>query len=601
MALVALILSAYSFALQDHFKTMDDVGSIIQNEWIKDATYLGDIFKSSYFGRNSYYRPLVSVSYMLEYHFFGLDAFYYYLDNIFIHIASCVILFFVIRRLFRRQMLAFGVALLFAIHPVQWEAITNISGRAILLCGFFIIKSFHFFVISEKKPRSYFTAIIFFCTALLSKESAAMFPLILLSYQFFVREELSLKKKILPLIPFFAMDLIYVIIRRLLGITHFFYWNSPQESLLGFLTFLRSLITHLRLLVFPVDLQFDRSRDLFMSFLNGEVLLTLTVFILAMAAIFKLRKRIPPLALFFLSWFLIEFIPVCQLIFSIGVQPGRISTAEHFLYVASIGIFVLMALLWEKIERVNENKKFVSPKLLKWVVAAFYLFLFITTIQQNIYASNEIAMFERSLQLSPQNARIRNSLAFSYAKLGDFAEAEKHFRATLSVVPNDGWAIIGLGKSLVDQGKFWEGIQVYERINNAGGLGHVHEGNLKAAYRLLLQEYEAMLQQGRDDYLIYYSLGIIYSKLDRIQEAAAAYQKSIERKPDFKNSVFNLASLLEATGDLKKAVIYYEKVLALDKETDDRDVYVCRRLAAIYAGLGNQRKAEAYSREAGAE
>jgi len=340
----------------------------------------------------------------------------------------------------------------------------------------------------------------------------------------------------------------------------------------------------------PTDLQFDRSVALYESFLEPGLICTVLFFALFAAFVYKLRKQISPIILFFLSWIFIELIPVCQILFSIGVQPGRISTAEHFIYLSCVGIFFLVVCLFDQLHRCNKRKKIVSNKIFNILVALLLAFYFLMTVGQNIYSSNEIAMLERSLDHSPTNVRVRNSLAFVYARLNKFKEAEKHFRKTLSVLPEDGWALIGLGKSLCDQGKFWEGIRVYERIKDAGGLSHVHKDNLKATYALLKNKYEAMLKEGRRDYKLHYSLGVVYSKTGEIEQSIEQYKLSIKQNPRFKNSLFNLGSLLEATGDLKEAAKVFEDMVALGSPKDDMDENVYIRLSRIYAALGDEEK-----------
>ena len=63
----SLTFSAYSFALQGWFKTMDDEMSIVKNENIKSLANIPKIFNSSFFGDDrTYHRPLISLSFMLE-------------------------------------------------------------------------------------------------------------------------------------------------------------------------------------------------------------------------------------------------------------------------------------------------------------------------------------------------------------------------------------------------------------------------------------------------------------------------------------------------------------------------------------------------------
>jgi len=100
LIIVVLGFTAYSFVLEAPFKTLDDNISIVYNSDIQDLSNVKKIFTSSFFGDNHYYRPLVSFSYMLEYHFFGLNSFYYNLTNVIFHLAIAVSVFFLVLLLF---------------------------------------------------------------------------------------------------------------------------------------------------------------------------------------------------------------------------------------------------------------------------------------------------------------------------------------------------------------------------------------------------------------------------------------------------------------------------------------------------------------------
>jgi len=136
---------AHSCMLTGTFKTLDDDISIINNEDIKDFANTGKIFTSSYFGGKHYYRPLVALSYMIEYHFVGLRSFYYNLTNLTFHLSIAVTVFFLIVLILKDRSIAFFTSLLFAIHPIQWEAVSNISGRAVILSTFLTMNAFFFY------------------------------------------------------------------------------------------------------------------------------------------------------------------------------------------------------------------------------------------------------------------------------------------------------------------------------------------------------------------------------------------------------------------------------------------------------------------------
>jgi len=184
-----LALIAHGASITDTFKILDNDISIVENELIKSFTHLKAIFVSSYFDGGQFYRPLVALSHMVEYQLFGLEASFYHLTNIFLHGTSAVLVFFIMNFLLKKRSLALLTGILFAIHPIHWEAVANIPGRSILLCAVFYLFSFYSFcryVSNDRSVRWYELSLISFSAALLSKESAVMLPAVLLFYVWFL-------------------------------------------------------------------------------------------------------------------------------------------------------------------------------------------------------------------------------------------------------------------------------------------------------------------------------------------------------------------------------------------------------------------------------
>jgi len=292
---------AYSVMLTSDFKMLDDQISIVENQDLRAFNNIPNLFFQSFFKENKYYRPLVALSFLLEYQAFKLNPYFYYLTNLILHLFNAVLVYFLLKQLLGQEtkQLAFYISLLFVVHPIHWEAVTNIPGRSILLCALFYLGSFFHFVLSRGKPDSircqwhYLWSVFFFVLAILSKESAIMLPILLGCYLWLGESSsrgFSLAKGKL-LIPFVLWGLFIILLRRYLDVTALSLWTSPGDALLGFVSFLRSVLTHLRLLVFPVGLYYDRTQILFTKFSNPEALLTIVIFIFAILFLCKLNKR----------------------------------------------------------------------------------------------------------------------------------------------------------------------------------------------------------------------------------------------------------------------------------------------------------------------
>jgi len=107
--LIILLLgcTAYSFMLQGSFKTLDDYSVIVYNDNIKSFENIDKIFTSSYFGVNAYYRPVVFLSYLLEYHFYEYNVFYYYLTHLILHMGIAGLVFFFLKLFFKENTIPF--------------------------------------------------------------------------------------------------------------------------------------------------------------------------------------------------------------------------------------------------------------------------------------------------------------------------------------------------------------------------------------------------------------------------------------------------------------------------------------------------------------
>lgn len=473
-------LTAYSFMLGSSFKFLDDQISIVHNATIHDSRHIKELFTQGYFNDHSYYRPLVNLSFMGEYQAFGLRAFFFNFDNLLLHILNAFLVWTLVSLITANTTLGFWAGILFVIHPIQVEAVANISGRAILLSAAFVLTSFIFFLLYERGDRAGFLvgSLLSFAFSLLCKESSAVLPAVIFLYLWLNR------KPVARLWPFVVVIFFYLILRFCLGMTQTFSWNNATQYILGFVTFLRSIMTDLRLFVLPVDLHFDRSQPMFLSLTDPAFLTTIFVWTVLIVWLWQGRRQVKTFVWFCLFWFFLELLPVSQIVTSIGVAPGIISTADHFLYLASIPVFILLAQATRLVGALNQQKQWVRQDILKVAIGGVLFFFFLMNIEQNIYASNELVMMERSLRLQPSNARLHSSIGLIYALSDQFSKAQEHFQKAVELDPSNARYRISLGKSICDQGRYQECLNIYNQIKDAGGFDQLLYDNRQAALRL---------------------------------------------------------------------------------------------------------------------
>ncbi|MFN3966660.1 MAG: hypothetical protein ACK4JE_03055, partial [Endomicrobiia bacterium] len=130
----------YWGALKNPF-IWDDEETVVSNQFIRKWSNLPKIFTYSLFGEKfsgaSFYRPIQTASYFIDYAFWKLNPAGYHLTNLLIHILNTFLVFLIFRKLpvlneFKITK-AFFISLIFLIHPVQTESVVYVSGRGDLL------------------------------------------------------------------------------------------------------------------------------------------------------------------------------------------------------------------------------------------------------------------------------------------------------------------------------------------------------------------------------------------------------------------------------------------------------------------------------------
>ena len=185
-ALVVLVVVSYLPALNCGYVWDDDL-LLTANPNVRTLEGVGRTW--AYPHANTDYYPLTHTSFWVEYHLWRLAPLGYHLDNILLHAANAVLVWLILRRLAIPG--AWAAAAIFALHPVQVEAVAWISERKSVLGGFFCLLSVWLFVrvtlagedLSTRRRRLlYGLSLVCFALALLARPvvmaAAAVLPLL---------------------------------------------------------------------------------------------------------------------------------------------------------------------------------------------------------------------------------------------------------------------------------------------------------------------------------------------------------------------------------------------------------------------------------------
>lgn len=209
----------------------DDRPLIVENEYVHAwrwffrgfGTHLWDVSRvADATEPRRYYRPLVTVSYLVTWMLVGARPWVFHLTNVMIHAGTACLATRAALRWTRSAFCAVAIGLVFALHPSRTENVTWISGRTDLLMMLFIFGALEAFARFERLRTSSSRAALAFgagiacvVAAILSKEPAAMFPLLLLVENAARRSRTTRLPSNLPLVATSVLCGGYVVVRAL--------------------------------------------------------------------------------------------------------------------------------------------------------------------------------------------------------------------------------------------------------------------------------------------------------------------------------------------------------------------------------------------------
>ena len=418
LALLAGIV-AYANGLSGTFQ-FDDHNVIVNSERVHSL--------SAWWRATSHggLRPLLNLTYTLNWLASGGAPLAFHLFNLLAHLIATACVFALARAFMRRypqagdaDAIAAWTALLFAVHPLHSEAITYISGRSTLLMTTFYLGALVYYARAEEgQLRHRLAALGLFVLAMLTKESALLFPFALLVWDWTTGTPWRLAPR--RQWPFWALCLILA----LALLFHPGYWSLIQASV-HTRDFAESLPTQLYSstallgkLFWPAGLDIDPDWPTLASLTDAlpQALLFAGGALLAV----WLRRRRPWLTLALL-WLLIHL-----LLPNIFFPRADIANERQMVW-ADWPVFLCIAV---------ELRRYLRPAAGWAVVIACALLLGAITHARNETYGSEIALWQDTARHSPDKARVFNNLGYVLQSAGRLDEARQAYQHALALQPD---------------------------------------------------------------------------------------------------------------------------------------------------------------------
>jgi tetratricopeptide (TPR) repeat protein len=469
-------------------------------------------------GATQQYYPLLHSVFWAEYKLWGNAPQFYPVANLFEHIAAAWLVYLILRRL--RVPGGFFAALIFAVHPVMVESVAWISEQKNTLSAVFYLSAMLAYLrfVESRALRKYAIALFLFVCALLCKTVTATLPAAILVIIWWQRGQLSWKRHVQPLLPFFLFGiggglLTAWVERNLIGAagTNFDLSLAQRILLAGRVPWF--YLTHL---VWPSDLIFiyprwnldpaDWRQWLYPAG-TGLVLL----------AVWNLRvKWRAPLAgcLYFLGTLFpaLGFFNVYPFIYSF--------VADHFQYLASLGIIVPIVAGLTLLDRSFADRWPVAGRWLGRSTGAILaaLLVFLSWRQSQMYG-DVIELYTTIIKKNPDCWMAYNNLGAAMLKADRVQDALDNYQRALQLKFDDPEAQANFGAALTRTGRVGEAIDYFQR---------------------------ALKNQANDQ--LHANFGLALAQAGRLEEAISQYQQALELNPDALETRNNLGNALLAVG-----------------------------------------------------
>ncbi|MBC8283407.1 MAG: tetratricopeptide repeat protein [Nitrospinae bacterium] len=558
ISLALLIVLVYGNTIFNTFH-FDDIPSILEKPWIRGLDKIPQ-FIFSFFQR-----PLVILTFNLNYSISEFEVWSYHLFNIFFHIIATLLIYKFVQQIifflknhsnkstFDLFSLPYFAALVFALHPLNTQSVTYISSRSSVLATIFYLSALILFFKGfnkrkfEGKPgRIYFLGFsLFFLLGALTKEIIVTLPAALFVFHFyFIRKEspgkwmsANVKWILLLLIPILAR----VGYKQFVG-GGFLAASSAELSSSTWLLTQTSVVPfeYFRKLIFPFNLNLDVNFPILRDWFNPKNwfgIFSLGILIVIWMRIsIGIEKKSPwefekRCAGFGFAWTFLTLLPTSSFI------PLLDPVMEHRTYLPMVG-FALIAVStvsWACRTCNSLNQKKISGFSVQYGMLLILILFSLITIDRNKIWKDEFTLWADAKHKSPGLIRPYNNLGQAHDKLGNYDQAIEEFQQALKINPNYFFGLNNLGNIYGKQRKYEEAIPYFKKA----------------------------LDQKSDYSPAHYNIARAYHLIGKRQEAIEAYRKAIQYNPYFEQAFYNLAYLAMELSSFDEAIENFNKFLKM--------------------------------------
>ena len=579
----------------------DDKAQIIDNPYVHSFGHLRETLTTSVWsfagvhGVTNYYRPIMTIGFLLCYQVFGPLAYGFHLTSLLLHAAVVTMLFLFAQRLFRDRGAAFGTASLFALHPIHVESVAWISAVTDLEVTFFYVLTFWCFlqVGEQRGGRRLCTQAamaVSFLLALFSKEQALTLAILAVIYEHFYRDdraETTWAQKVWRYGALWLLLIGYILVRvYLIG-------SFARPMGMHPLTMIEALFSAFALLgqyffklLWPAHLSafyvFHPSTHLF----QAQVLEGVSAPILCVVVFGAIGREARP-ASFGIVWLLGTLAPVLN-----ARWMGSYVLADRYFYLPSVGFCLVAgwagAALWRAASRRQGAWRWAVMAGAS-IVAALCVMRIVTRIPD---WRNDVTLVSRALAAEPDEFVLHDALGDAYWIRGEEALAEHEWKEALRISPTFVRPVNALGALCGKQRRYGEALAYLQRailLTPGDATPHLNLGAVYAEMGSLdraEQQFRTAVSLAPLNFSAHNVLGKLYFDSGRLNEAEEQFRESVACDRNLA-ALDYLGYVYQRRGDNARAEEAFKAALALN----GTDSHAHFNLGLIYAATGRNAQA----------
>lgn len=455
IVLICVVFGVYQNSLGGSF-LIDDETAIVNNPKIYNIQkYFSESFS---FHPGAFYEALTVFFWKIS----AGKPFIFHLFAVLAHSLNVLLVFILCNALFANKPLSFLSALIFAVHPINTEAVSWISGSQYAYSALFYISAITFYIFSRKTPFYFVLSTLFFALCLFTGNAAAVLPAMLILCDLFFKDSkqknFNRTRLVILLSALFISGLFiaWYFLKKNAFIHMIFYYRGASYLVVA----VKAFGYYLKLLYLPL------ARGLFhpFAFTNFDIQKLSPAFFIGLAAMFtaiicffKCRRRAPAVS-FGIMFFLAAYapysnvIPICNII------------SERYMYLPCAGFAIMIAALFLKAwEIINRHHSVILRRLGLAALTLFICSYGALTVKRNYEYNNIITFWETNINNFSCGYTVYNNLAATFYKMGNIKNAITYCWINLMVNPAQPHVWCNLGMLYRQQGRIKDAVDCYQQ------------------------------------------------------------------------------------------------------------------------------------------